>query len=62
METSGFRKSAVVEAEPWGGLGEERGSLPPEARGDQRTFPSAVVEAEPWGGLGEERGSLPPGT
>ena len=29
METSGFRKCAVVEAEPWGGLGEERGSLPP---------------------------------
>ena len=30
METSGFRKCAVVEAEPWGGLGEERGSLPPQ--------------------------------
>ncbi len=29
METSGFRKCAAVEAKPWGGLGEERGSLPP---------------------------------
>ena len=29
METSGIRKCAVVEAEPWGGLEEERGSLPP---------------------------------
>ena len=34
---------------PWGGLGEERGSLPPRA-----------IDMEPWGGLGEERGSLPP--
>jgi hypothetical protein len=36
--------------EPWGGLGEERGSLPPRA----------IDMVEPWGGLGEERGSLPP--
>jgi len=35
--------------EPWGGLGEERGALPPRAS-----------ENEPWGGLGEERGALPP--
>src|SRR5207244_9186731 len=30
MATSGFCECAVVEAAPWGGLGEERGSLPPE--------------------------------
>jgi hypothetical protein len=31
METSGFRECAVVEAEPWAGLGEERASLSPRA-------------------------------
>ncbi len=61
METSGIRKCAVVEAEPWGA---ERGAglAPPEPSGGHRISLSAVVEAEPWGGLGEERGSLPPRT
>ena len=36
--------------EPWGGLGEERGALPPRA----------MDMVEPWRGLGEERWALPP--
>ena len=57
MVIIGFRKCAVVEAEPWGGLGEEQNLA--ESIGFLQAL---FVEVEPWGGLGEERGSLPPRT
>jgi len=50
----------TTEGNRWGGLGEERRSLPP--RTDLKDGGSQASEGNRWGGLGEERRSLPPRT
>jgi len=50
----------TTEGNRWGGVGEERRSLPP--RTDLKDGGSQASEGNRWGGLGEERRSLPPRT